>query len=177
MAVTVRFARQDEAEAVAALATDTFPLACPPTLGPDDIRDYIATHLTGAHFAEHLASDQREVLVAEEDGELLGYVLLFFGPDGEPSAELGVTLAPAGLLSKLYVRPGHHGAGVSRLLMDGAIERGRVRGCDGLWLNVNYANLRAQRFYEKTGWVRVGYVDFVVGGAVHRDPVYQLSIS
>lgn len=51
--------------------------------------------------------------------------------------------------------------------------RAGERDVEGLWLNVNYDNHRAQRFYAKHGWERIGYVDFIVGDAVHRDPVYQ----
>lgn len=177
MVLTIRFAEAGEAGVVAELAAETFPLACPASLGEPEIRDYIAAHLTREHFDEHLASADREVLVAEEDGELLGYVLLFFDSDGATAPDMGVTLATSGLLSKCYVRRECHGKGVAAALLEAAECRAGERDVEGLWFNVNYDNHRAQRFYVKHGWECVGYVDFVVGDAVHRDPVYQKRVA
>lgn len=173
MIYCIRPARPDESAAVADLATQTFPMACPPSLSEHDMRAYIDAHLAARHFAEHIAHPERDVLVADDSERLLGYVLLFFGPDGAPAPDLGVTLATSGLLSKCYVRSECHGQGVAAALLEAAGRRAVERGVEGLWLNVNYDNHRAQRFYLKHGWERVGYVDFVVGEAVHRDPVYQ----
>lgn len=169
----IRQARPDEATAVADLAVETFPMACPPSLSEHDMRAYIDAHLTAQRFAEHIAHPERDVLVACDDTHLLGYVLLFFGPDGAPAPDMGVTLATSGLLSKCYVRHESHGQGVAAALLEAAEHRAVERGVEGLWLNVNYDNHRAQRFYAKHGWERVGYVDFIVGKAVHRDPVLQ----
>ena len=173
MSYHIRQAQSDEATAVADLATQTFPMACPPSLSEHDMRAYIDAHLTARHFEAHIAHPERDVLVAYDETHLLGYVLLFFGPDAAPAPELGVTLATSGLLSKCYVRRECHGKGVAAALLDAAGRRAVEQGVEGLWLNVNYDNHRAQRFYAKHGWECVGYVDFVVGEAVHRDPVYQ----
>ena len=173
MSYCIRPARPGESAAVADLAVETFPMACPPSLSAHDMRAYIDEHLTAQRFAEHIAHPERDVLVACDDTHLLGYVLLFFDSDGAPAPDMGVTLATSGLLSKCYVRRECHGKGVAAALLDAAGRRAVQRGVEGLWLNVNYDNHRAQRFYAKHGWERVGYVDFVVGEAVHRDPVYQ----
>lgn len=175
MVGSVRQAGGHEAEAVADLAAETFPLACPADMVEADIRAYIDQHLTSAHFGRHLANPGAEVLVHESDGgELIGYTLMFFDDAAVPAPALGVTVEGPAFLSKCYVRPEHHGAGISQGLLDAAVGSARRRGCGGVWLNVNYENHRAQRFYEKHGWERVGYVDFPVGERVHRDPVYQL---
>lgn len=173
MSYHIRQVQPDEAAAVADLAVETFPMACPPSLSAHDMRAYIDEHLTAQRFAEHIAHPERDVLVACDDTHLLGYVLLFFDSDGAPAPDMGVRLATSGLLSKCYVRRECHGKGVAAALLDAAGRRAVQRGVEGLWLNVNYDNHRAQRFYAKHGWERVGYVDFVVGEAVHRDPVYQ----
>lgn len=166
-------ARVDEAEAIAQVARDTFPMACPPELGAASMRAYMDANLSEARFDEHLGHPDRDVIVAEEGDGLVGYALVFFDLQGLPEPEFNVTVDPCGLVSKCYVRPEHHGGGVAARLLEAALERGRERGCGGMWLNVNYANFRAQRFYEKHGWERVGYVDFVVGEQVFHDPVYQ----
>ncbi|SDL40313.1 GNAT family N-acetyltransferase [Tessaracoccus oleiagri] len=171
----VRPARPDEAAAVAELASATFPLACPADMGEDDIRDYSEGHLTESHFAAHLADPDADVLVCDGDG-LVGYALVFHGEGARPSPEFGVTAAPASFLSKCYVRPDAHGSGVAKRLLDAAAATAAARGSTGLWLNVNYENFRAMRFYEKHGWRHTGYTEFKVGQRVHRDPVYEFRL-
>lgn len=177
MSYCIRPARPNEATAVADLAVETFPMACPPSLSEHDMRAYVDTHLTARHFEAHIAHPERDVLVADGGARLLGYVLLLFGCDDAPPVQAGVTLATSGLLSKCYVRREGHGQGVAAALLDAAGSRAVERGVEGLWLNVNYDNHRAQRFYAKHGWERVGYVDFIVGDAVHHDPVYQKRVA
>lgn len=172
----VREARSGEERAVAALAAELFPLACPAGMAQEDVRAYIEGNLTPAHFAEYLTDKDACVLVAEGEDWLVGYALAFFGGLGAPRPDFGVTLDPVAMLSKCYVSEALHGRGISQALVERVKDVARARGCAGLWLNVNYENFRAQRFYEKAGWVRVGYVDFVVGRRVFRDPVYQLSL-
>lgn len=176
MECKVRSARPDEAAAVAELAQATFPLACPADMGEDDIRDYIDGHLTTSHFAAHLADPDADVLVCDDGGALLGYALVFHGDAAAPAEGLGVTVSPASFLSKCYVRPAAHGSGVAKRLLDAAAASASARGAAGVWLNVNYENFRAMRFYEKHGWRHVGFTEFKVGQRLHRDPVYEIRL-
>lgn len=169
----VRDAHPHDAFAVSELAARTFPLACPPTLAQAHIDAYIREHLAPEHFAAHIDHPEHDVLVATVGRALVGYALLLFGPDGAPAPNLGVTLQRAGLLSKCYAVPEVHGKGVAAAILEAAEQRARERGVEGLWLNANADNHRAQRFYSKHGWERVGDIDFVVGEVVHHDPVFQ----
>lgn len=173
MAATIRPARAEEAEAVAALARRLFPMACPPGMSADAIDDYTSANLSPARLAEHIAADDTVVLVAD-DGSLIGYALLFLGEAGEPEDSFGVTRRPTALLSKCYVEAAQHGTGLGARLLEAAVGAARERGCAGMWLNTNAANLRAQRFYLKHGWAQVGWMDFRVGGRTHHDPVFEL---
>lgn len=173
MSVTVRHADLTEAVKVSQLAARTFPAACPPDMSREDQQAYISTHLTPEHFTAFLSDPDTAVLVADSDGDLVGYVLLLFGSDGQPQPDMGVTAQPTGLLSKCYLDDAIRGTGVAHLLITAGMDEGYRRGCEGIWLNVNYLNMRAQKFYEKHGWQRVGYVDFPVGGVMNHDPVYQ----
>ncbi len=173
MTFNVRDAHPSEAFAVSELAARTFPLASPPTLARAHLDAYIRENLTHEHFAAHIDHPGRDVFVATVGHELRGYALAFYGTDGAPAPTLGVTLDPAGLLSKCYAVPEMHGRGVAASLLGAIEERARERGVAGLWLNTNGDNHRAQRFYAKHGWVRVGDIDFVVGESVHHDPVFQ----
>jgi diamine N-acetyltransferase len=84
-----------------------------------------------------------------------------------------ITLRPTSELSKLYVRPGHHGAGVSVALVDAAADAAHAAGRAGMWLGVNQENARANRFYEKSGFVRVGTKKFLLGETYENDFVRE----
>lgn len=169
----IRKARAQEAVGVSTLAAETFPLACPPGMPEEDIRAYIAEHLTSDSFAGYIAADDADVAVAVEGDEYLGYTLVFLGDKAVPDPSFGVDLSPGALISKCYVRPDQHGKGVALQLLDAARADALARGYEGVWLNANNQNLRAQRFYEKHGFEHTGFVHFVVGDSSFRDPVYQ----
>ncbi|MBS4103625.1 GNAT family N-acetyltransferase [Tsukamurella paurometabola] len=165
----VRRAGPGEAAAVAALAARTFPLACPPTLSPEHIDDFVAAHLSEAEFDRHLADPAHRVLVVDGPDGPVGYALVLHGVHDEgPAALRG---APSAYLSKLYVDPGHHGGGVARALLDAV--RADAGGLP-VWLGVNADNARAKRFYAKSGFVAVGVREFTVGGTTFVDDVLVL---
>lgn len=169
--VAVRPARSDEADAVAVLAAVTFPLACPPSSTPEDHAAFIAGNLTPAHFAAHLADPDRDVLVADDDGTLVGYTLLVAGEPYAAEVAAVVPLRPTVELSKCYVLPGRHGGGVAGALMTASLDAARARGAAGVWLGVNGENTRAQAFYRRSGFTEVGTRTFQVGTERHHDLV------
>ena len=71
--ISIRVAERADAAALAELAAETFPLACPPSTTPEAIAAFIAEHFTVDRLAGHLEDADRVVLVAEEpDGRLGG---------------------------------------------------------------------------------------------------------
>src|SRR4051812_19066351 len=61
---------------LAEVAALPFPLACPPHTTDAAKAAFIAAHLTETSFAGYLADAARDVLVAEVDGRIAGYVML-----------------------------------------------------------------------------------------------------
>ncbi|MGI5217429.1 GNAT family N-acetyltransferase [Nocardia sp. CA-290969] len=172
--VTVDRAGLWDAEALSDVAAATFPLACPPGTEPDDIDVFLAEVLSGERFGEYLSDPARTVLKAVDEGEIVGYALLHGGAPADPAVAAAVALDPVIEISKMYVLPGHHGTGVSSALMTAALQRARGAGYAGVWLGVNQQNLRAQRFYAKYGFERVGTKTFTVGRQLHHDYVLRL---
>jgi GNAT superfamily N-acetyltransferase len=89
------------------------------------------------------------MLLAEEDGELLGFTAC--GESRDPDAG-----ATAGEVQTFFVAPGHWRRGVGRALMDAAIEDLRERGYGEATVWSFAANDRANAFYEAQGFVRDG---------------------
>ena len=190
--VRVRDAVAADAPALADLAAATFPLACPPALGSEDIAAFVESHLTAAHFAAYLAEPERYLVQVAETavvdaggvaggGKLVGYtlVVLPLSADEVPAAPEvadAVPGRPAAELSKCYVLPELHGTGVGGALMRSAADAVADRRVDGepvatLWLGTNKGNRRAQRSYLRHGYTTVGTRTFRVGGALEEDVV------
>lgn len=174
--MNVRRADPADAAALAELAEATFPLACPPGSAPEDIADFIATHLSAQRFADYLADDRRAVLVAEDEDGLCGYTMLILGDPADPDVASAVTLLPTIELSKVYVRAGSHGQGVSAPLVAATLDAATSTGAAGIWLGVNDQNARAVRFYEKSGFRIVGAKTFQLGTRVEHDFVMERAL-
>lgn len=174
ISVTVDRAGLWDAEALSDVAAATFPLACPPHATPDDIEIFITEVLSGERFGEYLTDPTRIVLKAVADGDIVGYAMLHYDDPADPEVANAVDLRPVAEISKMYVLPGHHGAGISKALMNASLERAREDAVAGVWLGVNQHNERAQRFYLKHGFERVGTKTFTVGTQQHHDFVMRL---
>lgn len=194
--ITVRPALPGDESAIAHLAARTFPLASPAGTSQEDIDAFIVGNLSAAHFAAHIAAPATHVIVAvreliadesssglavvERDGrleEVVGYVLLAGGDHGVPDDSFGVQGSPSVYLSKFYVDVRMHGGSVSAPLMDAV--RAAVQqefSASSVWLAVNQLNVRAAKFYEKSGFQRVGTKTMQVGSRLFADYVYELTL-
>lgn len=169
----IRQATSADAEALARLAEETFPLACPPTTSADDIAAFIRTQLSVGRFAEYLADPMRLLLVSEAEGSLIGYTMTVFAEPQDPDVIASLSRRPSAELSKVYVAEAMHGTGVAAVLLHATVEAARSRGVAALWLGVNQHNARANRFYEKHGFRQVGTKRFTVGTSIEDDFVRE----
>ena len=171
--LVVRIAGAADAVALAEVAAATFALACPPGTKQEDIEDFIASNLSRVSFDGYLADSNRTLLLAELDGNPVGYTMLVFGEPADPDVAAAVTLRPTAELSKCYVLPVHHGGGIASALVERSLLEASARGAAGVWLGVNQQNARANRFYEKSGFRIVGTKRFRVGAEWHDDFVRE----
>lgn len=176
MPVTVRPATRGDAAVLARVAAATFALACPPHVTPEAVDLFIARVLSESCFEDYLADPSRDLFLAEDDGAVTGYAMVVHGEPADPDVQSALTLHPTAELSKIYVLPEHHGSGTSRLLMTTAVEAAASAGAKGVWLGVNQLNERAQRFYGKSGFTKVGTKRFLVGDRFEDDFVYELAL-
>ncbi len=97
--------------------------------------------LTAALFGQRPAA---EALIAERDGEVLGYALHF--------PTFSSFLTSTGIwLEDLFVRPAHRGEGVGRALLSAVAVRVRERGGERLeWAALDWNEL-ALGFYRRMG--------------------------
>ena len=171
LAVHIATTDSVDAEELATVAARTFPLACPPSTPPENIASFIDTNLSATRFAQYLADPQRAILTAQRDGRIVGYAMLIRGVDDDTDVQRAVEIRPAAELSKLYLLPDYHGAGVATALMERTLATAAEWGTRCVWLGVNQENQRAQRFYIKSGFKINGTRTFQVGTRRENDYV------
>jgi diamine N-acetyltransferase len=176
MPTQVRRAEVTDAVTLHELAAATFGLACPPGTAQEAIDDFIATTLSKARFTEYLVDPDRALFVATVDGRPVGYTMVIFGEPTDPDVVATIALHPSAELSKVYVLEDQHGGGVAHELVEASVAAAQERGAAGIWLGVNQFNLRANRFYEKSGFARVGTKKFLLGGVWESDFVRERPI-
>ena len=103
--------------------------------------------LASEYLHARMERGESTILVAEADGELLGFCQLY------PSW-CSVAAARIFVLYDLFVDEGVRRAGVGRALMLAAQDFGRRAGAVRLDLSTARTNARAQALYESLGWRR-----------------------
>jgi ribosomal protein S18 acetylase RimI-like enzyme len=171
VAIDVAAAAEADLPALADVAGRTFPLACPPSTTPQDIAAFIADNFSQQRFRDYLADPDRMVLTARDGSRIMVYAMLIRGVPGDDDVQQAVALRPAVELSKMYVLPEGHGAGISAALMTAAVQHAGGLAAKCMWLGVNQLNRRAQRFYTKHGFTINGTKTFRLGAGVENDYV------
>ena len=112
-----------------------------------------ATPRTENAYGSFLGSQLEEpgvfVLVAERDGEVIGYS--YAGVEGHDYMSLR---GPAGVLHDIVVDPAHRGHGVGRALLDATLEALASRGAPRVVLSTAEQNEAAQRLFARAGFRR-----------------------
>ena len=119
----------------------------------DPKRFIAASPHTEQGYASFLGSQLREpsviVLVAERDGEVLGYT--YAGVEGHDYMALR---GPAGVLYDIVVDPAHRRLGVGRMLLDATLAALADRGTPRVVLSTAERNEEAQRLFARAGFRR-----------------------
>jgi ribosomal protein S18 acetylase RimI-like enzyme len=136
---------------------------------PEDLAAFLAQFTPDA-WATEFADPRYHFRVAEEGGEIVGYVKL--GPSALPVE----TDQRAVELRQLYVLKEQHGSGVARALSDWAIDHARRDGFAEIYLTVFVDNHRARRFYDRYGFEAVGRYDFMVGNQADEDIIMRKTL-
>lgn len=163
---TIRHARLEDAEPLSRLAASTFMDAFADMNAPDDMALHCERSYGAAIQAAEIADPDMVTLLCEQDGRLLGYAQLRWGP-----APAGVVAGSPGEIQRLYVERECHGKGVAADLMNASLEEMRRRKVDVTWLGVWERNPRAIAFYRKFGFAEVGKTVFLLGRDPQRDIV------
>lgn len=107
--------------------------------------DYLAV------FEDIQADPGHELLVAEEDGEVVGSVVLLIVPN------LSHRATPWALVENLIVDPDYRQKGICRMLLEYVIARSRKRGCHRIEVMSDKRRREAHRLYQSVGFRAAAY--------------------
>jgi GNAT superfamily N-acetyltransferase len=106
--------------------------------------------------AEIVPAELKRDRTLESFGPRIKVMLADVGVVGEVGAPLGFYMLKDDELYQLYVSADARGKGVAAALIADAEARLAKNGVETAWLACAIGNDRAARFYEKSGWRRVG---------------------
>lgn len=106
-------------------------------------------HGYGSFLGTQLDEPSVVVLVAEREGEVVGYT--YAGVEGTDYMSLR---GPAGVLYDLVVDPAHRGQGVGRALLDATLDVLETKGAPRVVLSTAERNEAAQRLFARAGFRR-----------------------
>jgi len=130
----------------------------------EDMQAYLDLTYTPEAIALEIGDTRNTFLVACQP-EVIGFVQL---KKGTTEACLPLD-TPVTELHRIYMHHESNGRGVGRLLMEAAHTIAKNEHYSGIWLGVWEENVKAQKFYEKLGYERIGHHDFVIGNEIQRD--------
>lgn len=130
-----------------------------------DIAKYALEEFTAARMSALLAADSKVVLVAEFEGNIIGYAVVDIGAVCQSNPRARVELAT------LHVQEHFARQGAGSLLLGCAEALARRRIASALWLMVNAANLPAITFYASHGYTKVGTAYFELGESRYENHV------
>jgi ribosomal protein S18 acetylase RimI-like enzyme len=166
-AFAIRRATVDDAAALAEFGARTFYETFAVDNSPRDMELHLASAWSPQLQQVEILDRELDTLLAhDERGTLAGF------------AQLRAAHTPAGVqtvnpveIKRFYVDKHWQGRGLARELMAAVETQARARGARELWLGVWERNTRAQAFYRKCGFEKVGTQIFVVGTDPQTDHV------
>lgn len=143
----VRFASKEDYEAINALRAPVCALhsnGYPALFKPVFAKDHQERVL------KMMEDPEQDVLVAEENGQLLGFAMVEYIKREETNSIYAVHEAH---IVEIGVDETSQGKGIGTALIQAVKDAAKVRGCRSVQLDVWEFNKSALRFYEKLGFV------------------------
>ncbi|MDX2235309.1 MAG: GNAT family N-acetyltransferase [Hyphomonadaceae bacterium] len=169
--VDYRDAAPSDCDALSALMRETFCETFAHLYRPQDLAAFLAANYTPDRQYAEIIDGETQTRLAVSGGALMGYAQI--GP-----FKLPFDAGPARALElyRLYVRETVQGQGVAAALMTWAMDAMRARAAVHAYLGVWCDNIRAQRFYARYGFEKVGAYKFPVGEALDDEWILRAAL-
>ena len=137
----------------------------------EDMQKYFDENLSLERLKSELENPDSEFYFFENKNKNLGYLKLNFGNAQTEKVEENYFE-----IERIYVLKAFLGQKIGQILFDKAIEIGREKNLEYVWLGVWEENHRAIKFYKKNGFEIFGKHDFVLGEDVQTDLLMKMKI-
>ena len=161
----------DDLETLRELSIQTFKETFEEVNTEEDMQKYLDENLSIEKLKTELENVNSEFYFAENNDEILGYLKLNFKDAQTEKLEENHFE-----IERIYVLKAFLGQKIGQILFDKAIEIGREKNLEYVWLGVWEENHRAIKFYEKNGFEIFGKHDFVLGEDVQTDLLMKMKI-
>jgi diamine N-acetyltransferase len=166
MNITIRRITIDDVAVLSALAKKTFYDTFTGTCTEADMQGFLQKYYNENVLLQELENDLNFVFFIELDKAVVGYLHFKEAYDSLEEVKKYKALE----LKRLYVLNTHHGKGIAQMLMDYYLNFAIENDFELVWLGVWEHNIRAQKFYEKYGFVNSGFThDFPIGNTPQTD--------
>ena len=161
----------DDLETLRYLSIQTFKETFEEVNTEENMQKYLLENLSIEKLKTELENVNSEFYFAENNDEILGYLKLNFKDAQTEKVEENYFE-----IERIYVLKAFLGQKIGQILFDKAIEIGREKNLEYVWLGVWEENHRAIRFYGKNGFEIFGKHDFVLGEDVQTDLLMKMKI-
>jgi len=154
MPFTISQALETDIPALAALASASFTRTFGHLYPPEDL----ASHLEAAHSQQYFLSrlGKDTIVLAKDNAQLVGY-----GKYGSVTLPITPSSPQDKEIQRLYVHHDYHGKQVAAALMEAMLED--MAALPSVYLGVYSENPRAQKFYQRYGFTKIGTYYYPVG--------------
>jgi GNAT superfamily N-acetyltransferase len=156
--LTIRRAALEDAEALRELAARIYHETFESVNTPENMQAYISTAFALSQLQSELIEPAATFFLAEVDMKPVGYAKLM--ASDAPACVQGD--APVELV-RFYIDRSWQGTGLAGALMEHCLREAKRQGFATMYLGVWEHNTRAQAFYRKWDFVRVGEHIFQMG--------------
>ena len=167
----IRKLNSSDSENLRKISIQTFKETFEEVNTEEDMQKYLDENLSIEKLKTELENVNSEFYFAENNDEILGYLKLNFKDAQTEKLEENHFE-----IERIYVLKAFLGQKIGQILFDKAIEIGREKNLEYVWLGVWEENHRAIKFYEKNGFEIFGKHDFVLGEDVQTDLLMKMKI-
>ena len=166
--IEIRTAIGADAKLIRVLGTVTFFEAYFEQDDPHDLANYIHESFDMEKIRAEIADTNAAFFIIYLDNHAVGYAKL-----RENSEVECIKTENSIELQRIYIVERVFGKGIGAQLLEHCLETAKARGFETLWLGVWEENKRAQKFYAKHGFKRVGQLEFPYGETVGTNFVLE----
>lgn len=164
--ITMRRITLEDVPALSFMAKKTFYDTFTGTCTEDDMNYFLEKYYNENVLANEVKDTSMEYFFAEINNEPVGYILFAAAQINFDEIKGSSALE----LKRFYVNAAYHGKGVAQKMMQFYLDYAVSKGYDVVFLGVWEHNIRAQKFYNKYGFIATSHThDFPIGNTPQTD--------